>query len=581
MQERAGPVAAKRGAWMRIGAVAIVLLAIAAFAGYKWLRRPATFNFENMKITRLTDNGKARQVAISPDGREVVYVFADGEMESLRVRNVETKSNVQVLAPAAVVIDGLSFSPDGNYIYFARTNTLTDPGDLYVMPVLGAEPRRIVEGAMRPISFSPDGKEIAFLHYDFSTQKLEIRISNADGSSSRLLTSIPFAPFIYGTSWSPDGSTVVVSSVQATANKEVKWEVSGVRTTDGKITPLYSRPEEIGRPVWIAGGDALLASVGSREGLEHQLWSISYPSGEARRFTNDLSNYGPYLDVTRDGKTVAAIEMRQLSHVWIAPEGEAGKAKQISFQETPDTNIAPGPNNTMLVNAGGSAIELMNMDGSQRRALMPQSHNVGSFSACGDRYVILDSLIKQTLQIWRTDADGGNPTALAEDAVFPDCSPDGKWLVYSKGDGSKFYRLAIEGGTPREIAVKHSNGAPILRISPDGNWITYLYEESAPGSKEQIAVIPANGGDPVHLFPLPEDTNPFRWSPDGKAVQFVLTHNGAANIWEQPVAGGPRRKVTNFSSGVIFDFAWTRDGKQLLLATGENVSDVVLLSNFR
>ena len=573
--------AAKRGVWLPIGAVVIVVLAIAGFAGYKWLRRPAALNLENMKITRLTDNGKARMVAISPDGREVVYSFVEGEMESLRVRNVETKSDVQVLAPAAVVFDGLRFSPDGNYIYFGRTNTMADAGDLYVLPVLGGEPRRIFEGVLRAISFSPDGKAMALLHPDFSAGKMEIRIVNADGGSSRTLASIPFAPFMYGTSWSPDGSTVVVSSVRASANTDVKWVVDAIRTADGKVSELYESPDEIGRAVWIAGGDALLAPIGSREGLQHQLWSISYPSGEARRFTNDLSNYDLYPDVTRDGKTVAAIETRQVSHVWTAAGGQAANGKQISFQETPDTNIAPGPNNTMLVNAGGWVIELMNMDGSQRRPVLPEAHNVGSFSACGNRYVVLDSLVKKKLQIWRTDADGGNPTVLAENAVYPDCSPDGKWLVYARTDGNDFYRLPIEGGTPKEIAVKHENGAPILRISPDGNWITYLYEESAPGSKEQIAIIPASGGDPVHLFPLPEDTNAFRWSPDGKSVQFVLTHGEAANIWEQPIAGGPRRQVTNFTSGVIFDFAWTRDGKQLLLAKGENNSDVVLLSNFR
>jgi Tol biopolymer transport system component len=85
----------------------------------------------------------------------------------------------------------------------------------------------------------------------------------------------------------------------------------------------------------------------------------------------------------------------------------------------------------------------------------------------------------------------------------------------------------------------------------------------------------------VHLFPLPEDTNPFRWLPDGKGVQFVITLNGAANIWEQPVAGGPRRQITNFTSGHIFDFDWSRDGKLLYLAKGEKNSDVILISNFR
>jgi hypothetical protein len=50
---------------------------------------------------------------------------------------------------------------------------------------------------------------------------------------------------------------------------------------------------------------------------------------------------------------------------------------------------------------------------------------------------------------------------------------------------------------------------------------------------------------------------------------------------EQLLTGGAPRQVTNFTSGLIFDFAWTRDGKDLLVARGELTSDVVLISNFR
>jgi hypothetical protein len=32
---------------------------------------------------------------------------------------------------------------------------------------------------------------------------------------------------------------------------------------------------------------------------------------------------------------------------------------------------------------------------------------------------------------------------------------------------------------------------------------------------------------------------------------------------------------------LIFDFAWSRDGKQLMLAKGNETSDVILISNFR
>jgi Tol biopolymer transport system component len=64
-------------------------------------------------------------------------------------------------------------------------------------------------------------------------------------------------------------------------------------------------------------------------------------------------------------------------------------------------------------------------------------------------------------------------------------------------------------------------------------------------------------------------------------MQYTLTRKGATNIWEQPLAGGEPRQFTNFTSGLIFNFSWSRDGKQLLLAKGDYTSDVVLISNFR
>ena len=55
-----------------------------------------------MQITKLTDSGKATGVTVSPDGRYIVYVLTDGEQQSLWVRNVAPKSDVQVLAPDIV-----------------------------------------------------------------------------------------------------------------------------------------------------------------------------------------------------------------------------------------------------------------------------------------------------------------------------------------------------------------------------------------------------------------------------------------------------------------------------------------------
>jgi Tol biopolymer transport system component len=45
----------------------------------------------------------------------------------------------------------------------------------------------------------------------------------------------------------------------------------------------------------------------------------------------------------------------------------------------------------------------------------------------------------------------------------------------------------------------------------------------------------------------------------------VLTRNGVSNIWQQKLTGGPPKQITNFESGQIFDFDWSRDGRQLAL----------------
>lgn len=75
-------------------------------------------------------------------------------------------------------------------------------------------------------------------------------------------------------------------------------------------------------------------------------------------------------------------------------------------------------------------------------------------------------------------------------------------------------------------------------------------------------------------------SRPLRWTPDGRAICFLNTVNGVGNVWEQPVAGGPPRPVTHFTSEDIFGFDWSRDGR-LALSRGTQPNDAVLIKNFR
>ena len=67
-----------------------------------------------------------------------------------------------------------------------------------------------------------------------------------------------------------------------------------------------------------------------------------------------------------------------------------------------------------------------------------------------------------------------------------------------------------------------------------------------------------------------------RWSPDGQALAYIDCGEDAANIWLQRLDGSPPRRLTDFRSGHIETFDWSRDGTQLAWITRTQVSDVVM-----
>ena len=236
--------------------------------------------------------------------------------------------------------------------------------------------------------------------------------------------------------------------------------------------------------------------------------------------------------------------------------------------------MAPGPNGKLLVRSGNGKMQLMDSDGSQRTPLLPDISNFLSLSSCGDNYVVFDNEKEGTSQLWRADVDGSNPLKLATEVDWAECSQDGKWVLYLSS--STLYRIPIDGGSAKKVAYTLGG---VGAVSPDGEWIAYLYPEGAL-PQWQLVVVPSGGGEAKRTFSVPWDVNELRWSPDGKGVQYLTTRGGATNVWEQRLTGGTPRPITNFISGRLFDFSWTRDGRQLLLAKGERTSNVVLFSNF-
>ena len=558
--------------------------------------REREWNLQGMTISRITQSGNADKVAISPDGRYIVYALRDGEKQSLNVRQVATGSDVQILPPDEVVIWGLTFSPDANYIDFVRSekNNIANTF-LYRMPALGGTSHLAMQGGVDfSTSYSPDGAQFAFSRV--RDRQIDVLIANADGSNERVLATRPYLDdFSWGTTWSPDGRTIAfTTSASKKSIGSVLWAVS---VGDGSVREVYSTPNVIGRPRWLPDGSGLLAPVANiNQGLRGQLWFISFPKGQARRLTNDLMNYDLCcLDLTQNGRALVDTEATRVSDLWIASAGDTAKAKQVTRNDHAVGRFSWTSEGRIVFARPDGNLSVLNSDGSARTLWSSNDHAILDPSVCGDgRYIVYSAYREQRVGIWRMDADGSNPIRIADEtlATSPQCSPDGKWVIYIRGDSSTLTRVTITGQKPPETIAQSRSVwiGDVPSFSPDGKRIAYLAppdalfgNSSLPSESHpnQLKVIAFDGGVLLKQFDWPASAGEPRWAPRGEAIDYVLTRNGVSNIWEQNLAGGPPTQVTKFESGQIFDFDWSRDGRQLALTRGSESSDVILISNFR
>jgi Tol biopolymer transport system component len=234
-----------------------------------------------------------------------------------------------------------------------------------------------------------------------------------------------------------------------------------------------------------------------------------------------------------------------------------------------------------------SNLWVVNQDGTEQKQLTAFTNPVsGRPNVSPDgRYIVFASDRAGPRNVWRVDIDGNNPVRLTsgEADTWPTCSPDGRWVVYSSlvAGKSSLRKVLIDGGDPVQLSSTEMLSAP--SVSPDGKLVVYMDRVEQVGSPVRFVVIPFDGGNPVKTFDLPHTLEHFavRWTPDGRALAYVDTHDGVDNIWTRPLEGGAPRQITNFKSDQIGMFDWSRDGKQLALWRGKGTSDVVLISDFR
>jgi serine/threonine protein kinase len=579
----------KTGA-MLLAAAGVTIVAALAWLLYSRLhQRPARSVAQQMSIERLTRDGKTNgSTSISPDGKYVAYEVVNESTKSLWLRQIATSSAVKLVPNSDNGFNGTTFSPDGNFVYYQQYSKEEPNGALYKVPTLGGSPQKILAKIASPITFSPDGKQCAYVR-EHSPEGLtsQLMIANVDGGDAHPIVTGKLAVNWFdnhGPSWSPNGKLIAVGVQRINASGISK----GISLFDlsGKETALVERlPGDIARVVWLRSGDGLVFSATPRIGsASNQIWFVSYPAGEVSRITNDLNSYGQIsLGVTADDSTLVTIQDVPHSNLWVAT-GDYKAAKQITQGDEDGINgvaAAAGKIVFASFSTGVSSLYTANMDGSGAAQVSPADETCYSAAISGDgRYVGFMCLKGGNPNIWIADADGSNLRQLTSGNadVSPTFSPDGSYVYFQRWSEGKVHLLKVpfSGGEPAQVSELQI-GNQSFSHRGDRILVQYLDDKA---SQWKAGILSAADGKflgPVDVtlatqgFPL--------FVPDDKSVIYTETHNSVSNLWKLSLDGGARTQLTNFTSELIFSFAITRDGT-LVMARGHDNSDAILIRNF-
>ena len=422
-----------------------------------------------------------------------------------------------------------SLSPAGDLIAYAGDKE--GNWDIYLQRIGGERSINLTEGSESDDTqprFSPDGERIAFR-------------SERDGGGVFVMGAtgeavVRAANFGYYPTWSPDGSTIAVTTqnVPDPRMRSGTSELYVIDLTTGQSRKLIE--SDATEPDWSPNGHRI-AFWHMAEGGHRDIRTVSVDGGTPLSVTDDAElDWSPTW--SPDGRYLYfSSNRRGATNVWrVAIDEETGETRGDPEPVTAETTAT--------------------------------AQHV-SFSSDGRRLAYASSVTTQNL--WRVPFDPEtetiveNPIAVTEGSqplYHPQVSPDGDWIVVAennedlfivKSDGSELRRLTDDDYRNREP-----------RWSPDGTSIAF---QSDRGGTYDIWTIKPDGSELKQLTDAPHLTlmAPV-WSPDGSQVACWNPREDTILVFDPAVlwdAQTPQVIEARRDAKRLFSWSWSPDGTWL------------------
>jgi serine/threonine protein kinase len=588
----------KRRSYLPLGLIGLaMILAFGSWFLYAHIIKTRAPKFQSIQIDQLTTQGNSYLATISPEGRLIAFVNSQDGRQSLVVRQIATENNIEIVQPAFQEIIQPVFTPDGNHIYYVSVDK--GIGTLYQVASLGKDSKKILVDVDSPVTFSPDGKRFAFIRHNPSEGGDTIFIANADGSSLETFLQTKEAGYdkFTAAAWSPDGERMLVGVIKVGVEPTPKVKITSVGIKDKKIGLL-------GENNWIKANTFqwlkdnsgfVFTGKATTEGTT-QIWHQSFPGGELKQITNDTSDYAS-VSVSEDGATMIATKYDTISSIWSLASGTkelkqlADESKTLlgfeGLSETADGRLLYSRKIGKEVNV----FALNQSDNTEKQLTREAGNNIFPASSPDGKYVVFTSNRNGAYSLWRVNSDGTNPLQLTSYIegmdTDPQISSDGETVFFFRqnNDGSRasVLKVSINGGEATPIFPESSASTLVPRISADGKrlaFVSFTYDSKTSEfeSAVKIANLEANKITDTGKQVKKELPSNFQWSPDGKALTYI-NKAGIDNVWNVSVNEAKETPLTDFKSGNISFFNWSRDGKRLFIIRSIVNSDLILIKD--
>lgn len=561
-----------------------LLLVVAVAAGFYYLNQSVNgitglLGFSGaskiLRAEKLTETGNALGVNISPDGKMIAYITREAGKHVIWLRQLATGQSIQIIPPVDETYHGLSFSNDGEHLYFVH-QPRNQTTHLSRISILGGTPTKILSGLHGGIDFSPDGRELAFIR--FSQDGSSIRVADIEGRNERQLLTAPNPRHIIDVAWSPDGKSIAYCLGQYPGPQK-DFEVRRLDISDGADRSLtdakWSFIENI---VWLNDNSGLLINGHNSSESDTQIWRLALPTGTIKQITFDSSPLR-LRGVTSDGTKIIATRSLMESTVWLGLAENPGSVQpvigaQFEATWTPDNRLVFPAEDTV-----NTDIWIMNADGSGRKQLTANDsiERLPAVSPDG-RFVVFVASAGGRQNIWRMNVDGSEQVKLTDGGgeTNPAFLPDGRFVVFNSAADGNLWKVPIEGGEPAKIL---SERATRVSISPDGASFAYFGRKDG---VRKILVRSLADGSYLHEFEANirlVSPQKIVWEHDGKSLLYiVIDESYVGNLYRQPLDSPGPAAVTQFNTSQIFDFDICPRGEQIAIVRGTWNHDAVLLT---